>query len=85
MSLTSRVAKLFSGSSTAPDQPNSNHRALENDGSPNERDTFADPFPTVRSSSTNTMPQEEFAEERPPYLHVRAGLQEAQMERDGIF
>lgn len=71
MSLASRVANLFSGSSISHERDHSKFEFSDNVLS-DERIAFADIESRRRAAKTNTMPQEEpeEGEGRPPYLHV---------------
>jgi hypothetical protein len=72
MSLTSRVANLFSGSSTSAERDQSKF-GFADDGPPDAHLTIPDVGSRRPGSKTDTMAQEEAEEKegRPPYLHVR--------------
>jgi hypothetical protein len=71
MSLSSRVANLFSGSTNA--QQTCNDFGLVDNGLPEGKPTFADVKLGTESFHSGTMsPKADEDEGRPPYLHVRA-------------
>jgi hypothetical protein len=71
MSLASRVANLFSGSSTTPGQDQSKFN-LANDGLSDRHINFPDVESRRKGVYSHTMVQKEVKEEgRPTYLHVR--------------
>lgn len=71
MSLASRVANLFSSSTTSPQQ-NRNEFGLVDDGVPAGRQHFADIKLGAETVMSETVAQKAVEEEgRPPYLHVR--------------
>jgi len=71
MSLASRVANLFSGSSNVAEQDQSKFN-LANDGLSDRHINFPDVESRRKGAYLHTMAQKEVKEEgRPPYLHVR--------------
>jgi hypothetical protein len=71
MSLASRVANLFSGSSISAGQDQSKF-SLANDGLSDRHINFPDVESRRKGAYSDTMAQKEVEEEgRPPYLHVR--------------
>jgi len=71
MSLTSRVANLFSSSSTSPQQSR-NEFGFVDDGVPAGKQGIADIKLGAERVRSDTMAQKAVEEEaRPPYLHVR--------------
>jgi hypothetical protein len=71
MSLASRVANLFSGSSTSAGQDQSQF-TLANDGLSDRHISLSGVESRRRGAYSDTMSPKEVEEEgRPPYLHVR--------------
>lgn len=71
MSLASRVANLFSGSTTSAEQDQSKF-SLANDGLSDRHINFPDVQSRRKGTHSDAMAQKEVEEEgRPPYLHVR--------------
>jgi hypothetical protein len=71
MSLTSRVANLFSSGSPSTQQGR-NEFGIVDDGLPGGKQTFADVNLGPEGFRSKTMaPKKDEEEGRPPYLHVR--------------
>lgn len=73
MSLTSRVANLFSGTANSAKQDQSQF-SLTDDGLPDRYINIPDVGSGIRETGSKIMEQKKVEEEeaRPPYLHVRA-------------
>jgi hypothetical protein len=80
MSLTSRVANLFSGTTNSVEQDQSQF-SLTDDGLPDRHINIPDVGSRRREPRSSIMTRKEVEEEeaRPPYLHVRAILFAAPM------